>query len=127
MIISNSTEILNRAEFQQFFEEVCVEEVEILEELVADLHREGQSLVDSILSAFKSEDLALLQRSAHTLKSSTRIFGGALISLQSAEIERLANPDEPADFGTVANSLSQVQENFSNFLVHLDTVVNSLK
>ena len=127
MITGNSTEILNRAEFQQFFEEVCIEEIEILEELIGDLQREGKELVDAILSAFKSEDLAVLQRVAHTLKSSTRIFGGALISLQSAEIEKLANPDAPGDFGTVSNAISNIQENFSNFLVHLDTVVNSIK
>lgn len=125
MITSNSTEILSRPEFEQFFEEVCVCEVEILEELVGDLRREGQILVENILSSFKNEDLTLLQRSAHTLKSSTRIFGGALISLQSAEIERLSNPDAPGDFGTVSDSISQIQENFSNFLIHLDMAVDS--
>ena len=125
MITSNSTEILNRPEFEQFFEEVCVEEVDILEELVADIHREGQDLVDAILSSFRSEDLPLLQRSAHTLKSSTRIFGGAVISQQSAEIEHLANPDAPGDFGTLSNAVANVQENFSHFLVQLDMVVDS--
>lgn len=125
MITSNSTEILNRPEFEQFYEEVCVGEVDILEELVADIHSEGQALVDAIISSFRSEDLALLQRSAHTLKSSTRIFGGALISQQSAEIEHLANPDAPGDFGTLSNALANVQENFSHFLVQLDMVVDS--
>lgn len=125
MITSNSTEILNRAEFEQFFEEVCVGEVEILEELVADIHREGQELVDAILGSFRSEDLTLLQRSAHTLKSSTRIFGGAIVSQQAAEIEHLANPDSPGDFGTLSNALANVQENFSHFLVQLDMVVDS--
>ena len=125
MITSNSTEILNRAEFEQFYEEVCVGEVEIVEELIADIHHEGQELVDAILSSFKCEDLPLLQRSAHTLKSSTRIFGGALISQQAAEIEHLANPELPADFGTVSNALAQIQENFSSFLVQLDIVVDS--
>jgi HPt (histidine-containing phosphotransfer) domain-containing protein len=125
MITSNSTEILNRAEFEQFFDEVCVSEVDILEELVADIHHEGQELVDNILNAFKNEDLPLLQRAAHTLKSSTRIFGGALISQQAAEIEHLSNPEAPGDFGTVSNSLSQIQENFSNFLIQLNLVVDS--
>lgn len=125
MITSNSTEILNRPEFEQFYEEVCVGEVDILEELVADIHSEGQALVDAIISSFRSEDLALLQRSAHTLKSSTRIFGGALISQMSAEIEHLANPDAPGDFGTLSNALANVQENFSHFLVQLDMVVDS--
>ena len=125
MITSNSTEILNRPEFEQFYDEVCVGEVDILEELVADIHREGQELVDTIKSSFRSEDLSLLQRSAHTLKSSTRIFGGALISQQSAEIEHLANPDAPGDFGTLADALANVQENFSHFLVQLDMVVDS--
>ena len=127
MITSNSTEILNRAEFDQFYEEVCVGEVEILEELVTDIHREGQDLVDNILSSFRSEDLALLQRSAHTLKSSTRIFGGAIVSQQSAEIEHLANPDQPGDFGTLSNAVANIQENFSHFLVQLDIVVDSLR
>ena len=127
MITSNSTEILNRAEFEQFYEEVCIGEVEILEELVNDIHTEGQTLVDAILESFKDEDVALLQRSAHTLKSSARIFGGALISQQSAEIEHLANPDVPVDFGTVSNAIAEVQENFSNFLIQLDMVVNSKK
>ena len=127
MITSNSTEILNRAEFEQFYEEVCIGAVEILEELVNDIHTEGQILVDAILESFKDEDVALLQRSAHTLKSSCRIFGGALISQQSAEIEHLANPDASVDFGTVSNALAEVQENFSIFLVQLDMVVNSKK
>ena len=125
MITSNSTEILNRPEFEQFYEEVCVGEVDILEELVADIHREGQDLVDAIQSSFRSEDLILLQRSAHTLKSSTRIFGGAIISQQAAEIEHLANPDVPGDFGTLSNALINIQENFSHFLVQLDMVVDS--
>ena len=125
MITSNSTEILNRAEFEQFYEEVCIGEVEILEELVNDIHTEGQTLVDAILESFKDEDVALLQRSAQTLKSSARIFGGALISQQSAEIEHLANPDAPVDFGTVSNAIAEVQENVSNILVQLDMVVDS--
>ncbi|MCB1123582.1 MAG: Hpt domain-containing protein [Verrucomicrobiae bacterium] len=127
MITSNSTEILNRADFEQFFEEVCVGEAEILEELASDIKREGQELVDSILSSFKSEDLVVLQRSAHTLKSSTRIFGGVLISQQAADIEKLANPDSPADFGTVSGALADIQENFSNFLIQLETVIDSKK
>ena len=125
MITSNSTEILNRAEFEQFYEEVCVGEVDILEELVADIHREGQDLVDAILSSLRAEDLTLLQRSAHTLKSSTRIFGGAIISQQSAEIEHLSNPDVPGDFGVLSNAVANIQENFSHFLVQLDMVVDS--
>lgn len=125
MITSNSTETLNRPEFEQFYEEVCVGEVDILEELVADIHNEGQILVEAIISSFRAEDLALLQRSAHTLKSSARIFGGALISQQSAEIEHLANPDAPGDFGTLSNAMANVQENFSDFLVQLDMFVDS--
>lgn len=127
MITSNTTEILNREDFEQFFEEVCIGEAEILDELAADIKREGGELVESILNAFKNEDLVLLQRSAHTLKSSTRIFGGALISQQAAEIEQLANPDAPADVGTVANALNDLQENFGNFLIQLETVVDSKK
>lgn len=125
MITSNSAEILNRPEFEQFYEEVCVEEVDILEELVADIHREGQELVNAVLSSFRSEDLPVLQRSAHTLKSSTRIFGGAVISQQAAEIEHLANPDVPGDFGALSNAMANIQENFSHFLVQLDMIVDS--
>ena len=126
-MFTNVSEVINRAEFDQFYQEVCVEEYEILAELVADIHSEGQQLVDSILESLKNEDLVVLQRAAHTLKSSTKIFGGALISEQAFEIEKLANPESPGDFGTVSNAVSQIQENFQNFLLHLDTVVSSKK
>lgn len=127
MITRNASEIINRTEFDQFYSEVCVGEIEILEELVCDLKKEGRQLVESILSSFRSEDLPLLQRSAHTLKSSTKIFGGGLISQQAAKIELLANPDSPGDFGTVADEVSAIQESFKNFLIHLDLVVDSKK
>ncbi len=125
MITTNAAEVINLGEFEQFYEEVCIGEMEILEELVTDLKNEGQLLVDAILESFKNEDLTVLQRSAHTLKSSTKIFGGVRISEQSAEIEFLANPESPGDFGTVSNAVSQVQENFSSFLLHLDAAVSS--
>ncbi len=127
MITTNASEVINLGEFEQFCEEVCVGEFEILDELVNDLKHEGQLLVESILSSFNNEDLPLLQRSAHTLKSSTKIFGGVRISEQSAEIELLANPEAPGDFGTVSNAVSQIQENFSSFLFHLDAAVSAKK
>lgn len=127
MITLNASEIISLTEFEQFLEEVCVGEMEIVEELVGDLKREGQELVDTILSSFKNEDLPLLQRAAHTLKSSTKIFGGVQISNQSAEIEFLANPAAPGDFGTVSNAVSQIQENFNIFLFHLNATVASKK
>jgi len=101
--------------------------MEIVEELVGDLKREGQELVDAILSSFQNEDLPLLQRASHTLKSSTRIFGGVQISNQSAEIELLANIEALGDFGTVSNAFSEIQENFNNFLLHLNATVSSKK
>jgi HPt (histidine-containing phosphotransfer) domain-containing protein len=125
MITTNNFEVISLTEFDQFFEEVCVGEMEIVDELVQDLQREGQELVDTILSSFKNEDLPLLQRAAHTLKSSIRIFGGIQLSNQAAEIEFLANPEAPGDFGTVSNAVSQIQENFNNFLLHLDATIAS--
>lgn len=125
MITSNVSEVINRAEFEQFFEEVCVAEVEILDELVSDVRSEGQQLVDTILTSFQNEDLPSLQRAAHTLKSSSKIFGGALVSQQAAEIEKLANPDGSADFGSVSAAMDHLQENFDSFLLHLETVVDS--
>jgi HPt (histidine-containing phosphotransfer) domain-containing protein len=127
MITTNATEVISLTEFEQFLEEVCVGEMEIVEELVGDLKREGQELVDAILSSFQNEDLPLLQRASHTLKSSTRIFGGVQISNQSAEIELLANPEAPGDFGTVSNAFSEIQEYFNNFLLHLNATVSSKK
>jgi len=125
MITNNVAEIINRSDFEQFYEEVCIGEIEILDELITDLKHEGQLLVDTILSSLQSEDLPVLQRAAHTLKSSTKIFGGGLISQQSATIELQTDPSSPGDFGTVSNTVSDIQENFSNFLLHLDMVVDS--
>ena len=124
MITGKESEIIDQAEFDQFFDEVCVGEFEILDELIADLKTEGQELVEAVINAFNTEDLTLLNRSAHTLKSSTKIFGSIHLSQQAAQIELLSNPEAPGDFGTVADAVSQIQENFNNFLALLDSVVD---
>ena len=124
MITGKESEIINRTEFEQFFDEVCVGEFEILDELIADLKAEGQDLVNAVINAFETENLSVLNRSAHTLKSSTKIFGSVYLSQQAAQIELLSNPDAPGDFGTVADAVGKIQEDFTNFLVHLDSVVD---
>jgi hypothetical protein len=91
MITTNATEVISLTEFDQFLEEVCVGEMEIVEELVGDLKREGQELVDAILSSFQNEDLSLLQRASHTMKSSTRIVNFEAFQTSSSRKERNIN------------------------------------
>jgi len=125
MIMSESSETLNTHEFEQFFDEVCLGEFDILKELKEDLFSEGQSLVNEAYSALAAEDWKTLQRAAHSLKSSTKVFGGGDISKKSAVIEHMADPETgPIVSADLHKEMEDLRGIFDDFKTRLGILVN---
>jgi len=126
MTMSETSEILNTREFEQFYEEVCLGEIDILKELRDDLFSEGQSLVDEAYTALDTGDWKSLQRAAHSLKSSTKVFGGGLISDKSAVIEHLADHETgPIVKADLDKEVADLRPIFNDFKDSLAAMIDS--
>lgn len=126
MIMSQASEIIISREFDLFLDEVCVNEIEIVNELVADIHKDGQLLVNDVLSNFESKDFRSMLRAAHSLKSATKIFGAGIISYQAGVIEEMLHANDNVNLAELAGNIVSIQENFDSFLAGLDKKVSEI-
>jgi two-component system sensor histidine kinase/response regulator len=77
-------DVLDRAVLEQLAADL---DPEVLPELVAAFTREAEARIRAIEDAAERNELALLERQAHTLKSSAGTFGAAQLANLMAELE----------------------------------------
>jgi len=75
---------------QRFFSEVCDNETEILAEIASDCIQETDSLAKQIHNAYAVRDWELFNRSAHSMKSTSRSLGGVELSKHAETLEHLS-------------------------------------
>jgi len=65
-----------------------------LADLVGDYLEDGQTLLDTMQAAVDNDDAALLERSAHSLKSTSQTVGALALADVCATIEQHAHDEE---------------------------------
>lgn len=89
-----------------FLFEACAGDAEIVEQLVAIFLRSAQDLLAEMRTGLEQADFVSVRRAAHSLKSSSRIFGAEQISGQCQQIELQAKAEQAAGLGEQIAGLS---------------------
>ena len=92
-----------------------------LNELVETFLVEGDEIIADMNASVSSQDLDLLRRSAHSLKSSAQDFGAMELSRLSASLESQCKPQWPSDdvaqIQQISDSFKSAAEALREFLV----------
>jgi HPt (histidine-containing phosphotransfer) domain-containing protein len=89
--------VLDRGLLDTFSNEICGGNIEIIDDLVEIYLQSLDDLIGQIVSAWNREDYIILRRAAHSLKSSSRIFGAHLLAENCEILEKAALTGELAD------------------------------
>ena len=90
--------ILDKEVLHRFYDEICDGEVEILVDIASDCVTETQSLAKQIHTAFTVKDWELFNRSAHSMKSTSRALGGIELSNRAEKMEHDSASYKKPDF-----------------------------
>lgn len=110
-------DVLDRAVLRRVFDETGGDE-EFLADLVSAYLEDGARLLEDVRSAWAGDERERLQRSAHTLKSSSASLGVRVVASLSAGIEAAAKQGErpPADdIDALADAWSQASSALGQF------------
>lgn len=78
---------------------------ELLGTMVEVYYEETDDLLTKLGKSLEDSDAALLERTAHTMKSSAASFGGELVRVAAAELEALAKGGDLGDAAQLADRL----------------------
>ncbi|MCG8525990.1 MAG: Hpt domain-containing protein [Opitutales bacterium] len=90
--------IIDLGILDRFFDEVCDKEIEILEDIAGDCVNETQSLAKQIQNSFTVKDWEVFNRSAHSMKSTSKALGGVKLSAHAEEMEHTSADYKKPDF-----------------------------
>ena len=110
--------IINWESLRQLREDLGEESGAFLNELVRDFLADTPAHLDRMAAAVESHDFTLVHRTAHTLKSTTRILGADYLSDLCAELE------EQADGLCVADALPPERPFLDSVRAHVDKVIS---
>jgi HPt (histidine-containing phosphotransfer) domain-containing protein len=114
--------ILDKETLDRFYEEICDGEIDILVDIATDCVNETQSLAKQIHSAFTAKDWELFNRSAHSMKSTTRALGGMQVSKHAEYMEH-----NSVGFKTPGFNPRPLTEPVSELNYHVSAFVNELR
>jgi HPt (histidine-containing phosphotransfer) domain-containing protein len=80
--------VLDRGSLEIFTNDVCGGNLNIINDLVRIYLQSLDDLIGQMVSAWKTEDPIILRRAAHSLKSSSRIFGANLLAENCERLEK---------------------------------------
>ncbi|MCL4202720.1 MAG: Hpt domain-containing protein [Pirellulaceae bacterium] len=92
------------------------DDAELLDELVGIFMEESPMLIEQIHRGLDTKDAVLVQRSAHTLKGSLRIFHALSGAELAFQIEKLA---QEKDLDRVSASLAHLEAFMERMMVEL--------
>jgi HPt (histidine-containing phosphotransfer) domain-containing protein len=93
----NPLVVLNRESIQLFYSDVCDNNQDVITELVEMYLTSLDDLLRVLLRAQDQRDAQLLRRTAHSLKSSSQIFGAEQLSVDCQTLEDIALTENSAD------------------------------
>ena len=82
---------------------------EDLIEIVSSFLEEAPTLLRDLVQGLAEQDLALMRRSAHSLKSNARDMGAGALAEICAQVEMLANEGKVASARVVADAASALE------------------
>jgi HPt (histidine-containing phosphotransfer) domain-containing protein len=109
--------VLDRASLDSFTYEVCGGNLEIIVDLVEIYRQSLDDLVGQIVSAWNTGDSIILRRAAHSLKSSSRIFGAHLLAENCETLEKAALTGELADAPLLIEHIEKQSQQMHQLLV----------
>lgn len=102
--------------------ELIGEDKEALHELIDTFLEEGAEIVAAMKESLATEDLDVLRRSAHSIKSSAQDFGATALSEMNASLESQCKNNWPAN---AAAQVDNISNQFSNTHVELQRYVDA--
>lgn len=113
--------ILDKEVLDRFYDEICDGEVEILVDIASDCVSETQSLAKQIQTSFTVKDWELFNRSAHSMKSTSRALGGIELSNHAERMEHDSANYKKPDFNPalLTDPVSELNQYVSAFVQEL--------
>lgn len=113
--------ILDKATLERFYDEVCDNEIDILVDIATDCVNETQSLAKQIQTSFTVKDWELFNRSAHSMKSTSRALGGMEVSKHAERMEHDSTNFRSSDFNpnVLTDPVSELNRHVNAFVQEL--------
>jgi histidine phosphotransfer protein HptB len=89
--------VLDRGSLEIFSHDICEGNLDLIIDLVRIYLQSLDDLIGEMVSACRTEDPITLRRAAHSLKSSSRIFGADLLAENCERMEKAALTGELAN------------------------------
>ena len=114
--------ILDKEILKRFYEEVCDNEIDILVDIASDCLSETQALAKQIHTSYTVKDWELFNRSAHSMKSTSRALGGIELSKHAEMMEHASSGFRDGSFDS-----SKLTEPVSTLNQHVNAFVQGLR
>lgn len=114
--------ILDKEVLKRFYEEVCDNEIDILVDIASDCLSETQALAKQIQTSYTVKDWELFNRSAHSMKSTSRALGGVELSQHAEMMEHSSSGYRDGSFDP-----SKLTEPVSTLNQHVNAFVQGLR
>ncbi|AFY40527.1 Hpt domain protein [[Leptolyngbya] sp. PCC 7376] len=96
---------------------------DVLRDVVNAFLEDSPKLLDGMKEAFDAKDLEVLERNAHTLKSSSRLFRAEQFATQCQTIEACA---KNSDWPVITEEMPKLCQNFEVIAQALEAELNKL-
>jgi len=113
--------ILDKDILDRFYDEICDRDIDILVDIATDCVNETQSLAKQIHTAFTVKDWELFNRSAHSMKSTSRALGGVDLSKHAEKMEHSSSNYHSSVFdpNLLTDPVSELNQFVSAFVQEL--------
>jgi HPt (histidine-containing phosphotransfer) domain-containing protein len=109
--------ILDRGSLDTFMNDICGGNLDTISDLVQIYLQSLDDLLEEMVAAWKTEDHVILRRSAHSLKSSSRIFGADLLAENCERLEKAVLAGELANAPTLIDRIVKQGQQMHHLLV----------
>ncbi len=112
---------LDKETLDRFYDEICDGEVDILVDIASDCITETESLAKQIHTSFTVKDWELFNRSAHSMKSTSKALGGFELSNHAEIMEHDSSDYKKPDFNysSLTDPVSELNQYVSAFVQEL--------
>jgi HPt (histidine-containing phosphotransfer) domain-containing protein len=113
--------ILDRDILKRFYDEVCDNEIEILVDIAGDCINETQSLAKQIHTSYTVKDWEVFNRSAHSMKSTSKALGGVELSAHAEMMEHASSNylKEEFDPSKLTEPVAELNQLLNSFVTEL--------
>jgi HPt (histidine-containing phosphotransfer) domain-containing protein len=103
-----SVSLIDEAALGRLQTDICGGDIEMVREFIDLFLADTPAQIQALKSGVETGDSSLLERAAHTLKSSAATMGASLLALACEELERLGRLQNLADAEPRVAALEQI-------------------